>query len=398
MQAVERVRQALNGPAAADDDADICRKRTGADVVAACTRAIGSGRYVGAGLAALYLNRGVRYKENGDLDRALADYDEAIRMSPKAAVLYYGRGNVWGAKGDVDRAIADYDQALRLDPNYVWAYNNRGNLWSKKGDLDRAIADYDQAIRLDGRSASTYLNRAEAWEDKGQLDRAIADYDEAIRLDPDLKHAYYYRGIAWSAKGDFERAIADYDQALRRDAKDAKVYQHRGAAWSAKGEFALAIADYDQAIRLDPSFGAAYWSRGLAYFNSGNFSAAAADMLKSNDLRDDGYSMLWRFLARARAGQDGSGELAANAARLKTKEWVYPVIDFYLGRRSLEEMRASAVKPEQKCEAAFYVGEWHLLHGNMPAAMTELKEAAATCPKNFAEHTAAVAELKRIGP
>jgi tetratricopeptide (TPR) repeat protein len=52
-------------------------------------------------------------------------------------------------KGDDDRAIADYDQALKLDPNYALAYNNRGNAHFLKKNYDRAIADYDQAIRID---------------------------------------------------------------------------------------------------------------------------------------------------------------------------------------------------------------------------------------------------------
>jgi tetratricopeptide (TPR) repeat protein len=42
------------------------------------------------------------------------------------AWAYNNRGNAYKDKGEVDRAIADYDQALRLDPKYVKAYINRG--------------------------------------------------------------------------------------------------------------------------------------------------------------------------------------------------------------------------------------------------------------------------------
>jgi lipoprotein NlpI len=106
----------------------------------------------------------------------------------------------------------------------------------------------------------------------------------------------------------------------------------------------------------------------------------------------------WRYIARGRLKQDGAPELSANATRLKTKDWPYPVIDFYLGRRSLAEMRAAAAKPVEKCEAEFYAGEWHLLRGNNFDARKALQAAADTCPKDNIEYRGAIAELKRLKP
>jgi len=50
-------------------------------------------------------------------------------------------------KGDLDRAVADFDQAIRLDPKNTNAYITRGIAWATEGDLDRAIADNSQVIR-----------------------------------------------------------------------------------------------------------------------------------------------------------------------------------------------------------------------------------------------------------
>src|ERR1700687_2230729 len=65
------------------------------------------------------------------------------------AVAFQNRGTAYLGKGDNDRAIEDYDQAIRLDPNYANAFNSRGVAYQNKGDNARAIQDYDQAIRLD---------------------------------------------------------------------------------------------------------------------------------------------------------------------------------------------------------------------------------------------------------
>jgi tetratricopeptide (TPR) repeat protein len=51
-----------------------------------------------------------------DLDRAIADFSEAIRLNPLFASAYHERGVAHRAKGDHTRAVADQEVAIRLDP------------------------------------------------------------------------------------------------------------------------------------------------------------------------------------------------------------------------------------------------------------------------------------------
>ena len=76
------------------------------------------------------------------------------------AIAYYNRGLAYNSKGQYDRAIQDYDQAIRLKPDFALAYGNRGFSYLKKGslrDLDQAIADSQQALRLDPSLGRSYL-------------------------------------------------------------------------------------------------------------------------------------------------------------------------------------------------------------------------------------------------
>jgi tetratricopeptide (TPR) repeat protein len=239
---------------------------------------------------------------------------------------------------------------------------------------------------------ATVAARTTGW---GDYDLAIADLDKAIQLDPKSATAYNNRCSAYFHKGDNDRAITDCEQAIQLDPKYA-AYNDRAVVYDAKGDYDRAIADYDEAIRLAPKIGVIHRNRGRVYFHRGDFTAAAANFLNANDLEDNAYAMILRFIARGRMGQDGTSELSANAARLKTKDWPYPVIDFYLGRRSLDELRAAASKPEEKCEVAFYVGEWQLLRGNHADAKTELLDAAKTCPSREDERIDAIVELGKL--
>src|SRR6516225_5830016 len=77
--------------------------------------------------------------------RPFADDTEAIRLDPLTPEFFDNRGLAYADNGDYDRAIADYNEAIRLRPEAKFL-DNRGNSYNYKGDYDRAIADYDRAI------------------------------------------------------------------------------------------------------------------------------------------------------------------------------------------------------------------------------------------------------------
>jgi lipoprotein NlpI len=106
--------------------------------------------------------------------------------------------------------------------------------------------------------------------------------------------------------------------------------------------------------------------------------------------------VLFRYLASSRAGQNASAELEANAGRLVTKAWPYAVIDLHLGRHSPEVTREAA--GNNRCEADFHIGEWHLIRGERAEARTLLRAVADTCSKDSIEYGIALAELKRLQP
>src|SRR6516165_1012150 len=87
-----------------------------------CTAVVQSKRQNRKNPAAAFNNRGLAYFEKGDDDRAIVDYNEAIRLDPKYAAAFNVRGFAYGAKGDYDRAIVDYGEVIRIDPKGAAAF------------------------------------------------------------------------------------------------------------------------------------------------------------------------------------------------------------------------------------------------------------------------------------
>ena len=229
------------------------------------------------------VSQGKTDSNNGDYDRAIAAFSEAIRLDPKNVNAFGNRGIAYAKKGDNDRAIADYNDVVRLSPNYANAFLNRGIAYGKKGDNDRAIADFTEAIRLDPKNANAFFDRGIAYGKKGDNDRAIADYTEAIRLDPKNANVFFDRGSAYGKKGDNDRAIADYNEAIRLNPNYALAFNNRGFSYFKKGDNRRAIADYNEVIRLDPKYALAFCNRGVAKLKI-NDASGKADLAKARVL------------------------------------------------------------------------------------------------------------------
>lgn len=71
-----------------------------------------------------------------------------IERDPKDHTAYYYRGLAYGVMGDVERAIADYAQAIALNPNDAAAYESRGRAYASKGDYANALADVTKASEI----------------------------------------------------------------------------------------------------------------------------------------------------------------------------------------------------------------------------------------------------------
>lgn len=181
---------------------------------------------------------------------------------------------------DIDRALADFTEAIKIDPRFAEAYLQRGQTRFKNGDVEGAIADFTRTIELDSRHAAAYRARGMAMHYRNQDDAAIADLSKAIEigeLEPnrlsaiDVFYARRSRAVLYDGKqllyselADLNAMIESYggnpDLAanLRASYRDqgaaslmASIHRMRASVNLKRGNINGAVDDMSSAIQLD---------------------------------------------------------------------------------------------------------------------------------------------------
>ena len=170
--------------------------------------------------ARAWFSVGYLHSQNGEPEKAIPAYDQAIYLRSDYAEAYNNRGASNGKLGQYDAAITDLNEAIALDPNDAEAYYNRGIVKFRRENYDDALIDFSEAIRLKPDHIDAHNNRGVSRARLGQYDAAITDLNEAIALDPDDAEAYYSRGVMKFLTAIHRTASADVDEStLFEDAK-----------------------------------------------------------------------------------------------------------------------------------------------------------------------------------
>lgn len=128
------------------------------------------------------VHRALERRQNQELDGAIEDFSEAIRLDPKRPGLYAMRADTYRSLGRFASAIEDYDEAIRLDPKRTAFYFQRGTLYLLKHEPKMALADAEEEIGLAPVEPAGYTLRARARLQLGDEAGAAADKTKAAEL------------------------------------------------------------------------------------------------------------------------------------------------------------------------------------------------------------------------
>ena len=162
--------------------------------------------------------------------RAIGYAEQAIRAADRPADAHLVRGILLDRQGQRDRALAAFLQALEVDPRHAEAYRWAAFIYSERGDV-RSEYRLARAALDAAPTDSFYLDHLDhVMERLGDPHGVIAVMQRAVEANPDNARAHDRLGHAWGFIGDQARSVSHYQQAIRLEPANARLHEELARA------------------------------------------------------------------------------------------------------------------------------------------------------------------------
>ncbi len=227
-------------------------------------------------------------------------WTHVIKFEGKSNSLpYWNRGQYYRSNGDFNKALQDYSQAVAIEPQNPELYNSRGKTYfdmamsgkyesQSKELVQKALKDYTQALSIPTvkpkSKAEILINRGAANGSQQNFQQSIQDITEGLKIDPTNENGYFNRSIAYYTVGQLDNALSDYNEYLKFQPNNANVWYESGMILRAKARNQEAIERLTRAVQLDPGMGIAFVERARAYIQAGDKASARQDYQRALQL------------------------------------------------------------------------------------------------------------------
>jgi tetratricopeptide (TPR) repeat protein len=254
-----------------------------------------------------------RLREGLELGRAQRATEDASYREGVARL-----GELELEQGNLARAQADLEEAVRLDPERVRARILLARALFLRGRVAGAAEAASEALHRDREALEALELRGRAYRRLRRTTRAFTDLDAAAARPQALMERgllrFEFLDLKGGLAGAFDDAAANEDlrQALEAEGltKDQRALANVTLAWlgSLQGKGRIPMIRLDEALREAPSSRLALLTRGLARARAGDARGAKQDLEAAREVESAGYAA--RVGLARLAVSDGDNEAA----------------------------------------------------------------------------------------
>ena len=219
---------------------------------------------------------------------------------------------------------------------------------------------------------------------------------------------HFERGVLYDSLGLWALARYDFTQALALQPKMAAVYNYLGLYLLLDEDYDGALEAFNTVFSLDPDYEYTFLNRALDFYYVERYNLAEQDFLAFYQRnKSDPYRVLWLYLNELKfKPAEAQKNLAQRSVGLSQDYWGTYIVQYYLGKLSVQELQAKAQQFATKTatqyaeiltETYFYLAKQKLNMGQVDEAETLFKLAVANQVYNFVEYRFAVFELSKLG-
>lgn len=191
----------------------------------------------------------------GDLNEALAAFEEAVRLNADAVEARYDMGVVLFQQGAYDLALAHFREVTELNGRIAPAWLNGGNALCAMSRHAEAIDWYRRAIDLDPDGVDGHYNLANAYKALQHPEEAILHYRRALQIDPHMPEAHNNLGTLLLGSGELERARQCFELAIAKAGDYPQATYNLGLVLNRMGRPGEAVGHVRRCLHLQPQNG-----------------------------------------------------------------------------------------------------------------------------------------------
>lgn len=161
---------------------------------------------------------------SGEKEKAIAYFDQAIGYGGDSN-YYLSRGQTFYALEQYERAIVDFDMALRVRPQIATVLDWRALAHRRLGQYDEAFADWELALKIDPMNPTILRHRAWGLRVKKRYREAEADLTRALQFCAYDSRVHHARGYLYTYHlNQYDKAILDLKRATLLAPKVARYW------------------------------------------------------------------------------------------------------------------------------------------------------------------------------
>jgi protein O-mannosyl-transferase len=207
-----------------------------------------------AASAVLLLLGILTWRETGFWKDSVTLFGRSVAVTRDNYVMTANLGMALAAQGDIDGALVQLKESLRVRPNACRTLDAMGTLLAQQGKYREALDEYLRAIDADPEQYSPQYNAGVTLLRLGQAAEAIPYCRRALELRPGWPEAYMQLGVASAAVGDDAAAGRVLEQAVELKPELWKAHIQLADIYIKQARWDAAAQQYRKALLLKTDY------------------------------------------------------------------------------------------------------------------------------------------------
>ena len=197
----------------------------------------------------MYLNLGIIFESEQDVDKAIECYKKGLDMTPDDAKAHAYLAKALTKKGLREEALQHFQKDLELASHLSRPHVNMGVVMAGKNDMESAATFFAKALEIEPKSAKINYDFGVVLEKHGDREGAVRRYSRALEIDPDHVQAHNNLGVVLANSGKTDEAIERFEKTVELDPSLIRTQANLAALLHEKGRTRLAVAHYREVLK-----------------------------------------------------------------------------------------------------------------------------------------------------